>query len=118
MPMIIPLVDHSGTAPRTGPTGLTEMMALDFLRLVMAGVADNAPLQRQVFEYIMLPDPDVELDDLMDGSSKAGADEMKGLVGTIAETQEARVGAEGEARGTVRGRVEGLAEGEVNCPPS
>jgi len=87
--------------------------AFKFLPLVVAGFADNPLLQRQMIEYIMRTYPDVGLDDLIDRLSVAGADEMEGLVGTIAETLEARGEARGITKGMAEGEARGIAKGEA-----
>ena len=90
----------SDTLLRAGFVTLTQR-ALEFLRLVVEALANSPALQKQTIEYILRTYPDVLLEDLSEGLSAAGADEMEDVVTTIAETLEAR------------GRADGVAEGEA-----
>ena len=80
-------------------------------------LAGNEPLQKQVFEYILLTYPDADMDALRANLRAAGVDEMEGLMGTMAEALIERGKAEGlelgKAEGLELGKVEGLELGKA-----
>jgi len=91
----------SDAVVRAGFVTLTRR-ALTFLRRIVGALAENPVLQRQVIEYILQTYPDVRLDDLSDGLSAAGGNQMEELMGTIAETLRAEGRAEGRAWSLIR----------------
>ncbi len=109
----LPTEDLSHDAAlRAGLIALTRR-ARKGLAMIVEGLADDNTLQKQVFEYILLTYPEAEMEALRANLPAAGANDMEGLVGTIAEALMERGRAEGlergEARGLERGKAEGLA---------
>ncbi len=96
-------------ALRAGLIALTRR-AIEFLAMMVEGLAEDDTLQKQVFEYILLTYPEKDMDALQANLRAAGFDEMEGLVGTIAEALMER----GEARGLERGKAEGLEQGKAD----
>ncbi len=104
-------------ALRAGLIALTRR-AIEFVTMIVEGVAEEETLQKQVFEYILLTYPEADMDALRANLRAAGFDEMEGLVGTIAEALmergEARGLKRGEARGLERGKAVGLEQGKAD----
>ncbi len=90
-------------ALKVGLTALTRR-AVEFLTMIVEGLAGDDTLQKQVFEYILLTYPEKDMEALRANLRAAGFDEMERLVGTIAEAL--------MERGKARGLAEGLEQGE------
>ncbi len=103
-------------ALRAGLIALTRR-AIEFVTMIVEGVAEDDTLQKQIFEYILLTYPEKDMEVLRANLRAAGFDEMEGLVGTIAEALmergEARGLKRGEARGLERGKAVGLEQGKA-----
>ena len=83
--------------------------ALEFLEIVSEALAGNPVLQKQIIGYIFQTNAELTFSELQAYLTDAGAHEMEGLLGTIAET----LIAEGKAKGRAEGKAEGIAEGEA-----
>ena len=100
----LPTEDLSRDAAlRAGLIALTRR-AVEFVAMMAEDLAGNEPLQKQVFEYILLTYPDADMDALRANLRAARVDEMEGLMGTMAEALIER----GKAEGLEQGKAEGL----------
>jgi hypothetical protein len=97
----------SDAVVQAGLVTLTQR-ALGSLRLIVNALDGNPVLQRLFMEYILRTYRDVTVTDLMVDLNQAGADEMEGVVSTIAEA----LIAEGEAKGRAEGEASGMARGK------
>ena len=105
----LPTEDLSRDAAlRAGLIALTRR-AVEFVAMMAEDLAGNEPLQKQVFEYILLTYPDADMDALRANLRAARVDEMEGLMGTMAEALIER----GKAEGLEQGKIEGLEQGKI-----
>ena len=88
---------------QTGLLTVTQR-ALEFLEIVSEALAGNPALQKQMIEYIFQTNGEMTFSEFQAYLTDAGAHEMEGLLGTIAET----LIAEGKAKGIAEGEAKSL----------